>query len=245
MELALEARMSARHLSFVETGRSRPGRDVVVRLLEALSVPPREQNELLLRAGYAPEFPERSLDHPDLEPVRNALDLVLRRHEPYPAIAVDRHWNLVASNRAIEAIATTVAVDPQLLDPPINAIRVGLHPRGLAPLLVNPGEWRAHFRERLRRQAAQTADRDLVDLADEIDTYVYPEPEDDSVLDVLGPLKVRGEGGRALAFLGMFATFDHPFEINTSELAVELLFPADQATAEAFERAGARKPERP
>src|SRR4030081_1708520 len=143
LDLALDAGISARHLSFVETGRSRPGREMLMRLAEELEIPFRERNQLLLAAGHAPAFPERSLEDPELAPVREALDLILRGHEPYPAMAIDRGWNLVAANSAFGALATWV--DPVLLAPPVNAMRVGLHPRGLAQWIVNLGVVRAYF----------------------------------------------------------------------------------------------------
>jgi transcriptional regulator with XRE-family HTH domain len=234
LDLALDAGISARHLSFVETGRSKPGRDTMLRILEQLDVPLREQNQLLLSAGHAPAFPERSLDDPDLVPLREALDLALRSHEPYPAVAFDRHWNLVAANSVMWAMAREVDIDPALLEPPVNILRAGLHPRGLAPWLANLGEWRAHFLGRLRRQLATTGDGRLADLLKEIEGYPGG-LADDQPGDVLGPLRVRAPDGRELAFLGMFAIFDTPFEVTASELAIELLFPADAATREAIE----------
>jgi len=237
LELAFEAGVSARHLSFVETGRSKPGREMLLRVLQRLEVPFREQNRLLLAAGHAPAFPERSLEEPELQPVRDALDVVLQRHEPYPAVAVDRAWNLVAANSPMYALAAAVEIDPELLEPPVNVMRVGLHPRGLAPLMVNLGDWHAHWLERLRRQVAVTGDPELVALIEEVAGYPVPEPERDPVSglesgDMLGPVRVHGPGGRELSFFGMFATFDTPFEVTTSELAIELLFPADRSTAE-------------
>jgi len=236
LELALEAGVSARHLSFVETGRSKPGREMLLRVLERLEVPFREQNRLLLAAGHAPAFPERSLEDPELQPVRDALEVILRSHEPYPAVAVDRAWNLVAANSPMDALTAVVDVDPALLEPPINVMRVGLHPRGLAPLMVNLGDWHAHWLGRLERQLAVTGDEELAALIEEIARYPVPEPERDSAsvlggTEILGPIRVRGPGGE-LSFFGMFATFDTPFEVTTSELAIELLFPADRATAE-------------
>jgi transcriptional regulator with XRE-family HTH domain len=171
LELALEAGVSTRHLSFVESGRSKPSAEMVLLLADRLKVPIRERNSLLLAAGYAPAFPERSLDDPELAPVREALDLVLARHEPYPAIAVDRGWNLVAANAAVVALTESVELDPELLEPPINVLRVGLHPRGLAPLMVDFEEWRAFFRERLERQLATTGDPEIAALIEEIDGY--------------------------------------------------------------------------
>src|SRR3712207_3028431 len=149
LDLALDAGVSARHLSFLETGRARPSPDMILRLCEHLDVPLRDRNQLLLAAGYAPRFGERALDDPALEPVREALDLVLRAHEPYPAVVVDRGWNLVAANAALGLLTARVA--PELLTPPVNVMRASLHPDGLAPHIVNLGEWRAHLLERLGR----------------------------------------------------------------------------------------------
>jgi transcriptional regulator with XRE-family HTH domain len=236
LDLALDAGISARHLSFVETGRSKPGRELMLRLLDQLEVPFREQNQLLLAAGHAPAFPERPLEAPDLAPVREALDLILAGHDPYPAVAVDRHWNLVAANSALTSLVREAEIDPALLEPPMNVLRAGLHPRGLGRLLVNPGEWIGHFRDRLERQLVTTGDARLAELMEEIDGYsrAYAEPLR-SDAEFLGPLKMRAPDGRELSFLGMFATFDTPFEVTASELAMELMFPADRATAEALE----------
>jgi len=239
LELALDAGISTRHLSFVETGRSRPGREMLVRILEQLEVPFREQNRLLLANGHAPAFPERSLEDPELLPVRAAVDQILTRHEPYPAVVVDRAWNLVAANSAMRSLTEEVVIDPALLEPPVNIMRLGFHPRGLAPLIVNLGQWRAHFCQRLERQLAVTGDPDLAALLEEIAGYPIPGDEPDPAPDpeareMLGPVRFRAPGGGELSFFGMFATFDTPFEVTTSELAMELLFPADQATAEAL-----------
>jgi transcriptional regulator with XRE-family HTH domain len=236
LELALDAGISARHLSFVETGRSKPGREMLLRVLEQLKVPFREQNRLLLAAGHAPAYPERSLDDPDLAPVREALDVILSGHEPYPAVAVDRVWNMVAANAAMFALTEAVEIDPGLLEPRINVMRVGLHPRGLGPLFVNLGDWHAHWLKRLERQLAATGDEQLAALIDEIAGYPVPEPTHDvgaesAGSEMLGPVKVRTPDGE-LSFFGMFASFDTPFEVTTSELAVELLFPADRTTAQ-------------
>ena len=237
LELALQAGVSARHLSFVETGRSKPGRELLLRVLRRLEVPFREQNRLLLAAGHAPAFPERFLEDAELQPVREALDVILHGHEPYPAVVVDRAWNLVAANSPMYALTAVVDIDPALLEPPINVMRVGLHPRGLAPLMVNLGDWHAHWLERLERQLTVTRDEELAALIEEIAGYPVPEPERDPASglggsEILGPVRVYGPGGGELSFFGMFATFDTPFEVTTSELAIELLFPADRATAE-------------
>jgi transcriptional regulator with XRE-family HTH domain len=237
LELALDAGVSARHLSFVETGRSKPGREMLLRALGQLKVPFREQNRLLLAAGHAPAFPERSLDDPDLEPVRDALDVILSSHEPYPAVAVDRAWNLIAANSPMLALAESAEIDPALLEPPVNVMRIGLHPRGLGSLFVNLRDWHAHWLKQLKSQLAATGDERLAALIDEVAGYPMPTPgpgDASGIADseMLGPVKVRNPGGGELSFFGMFASFDTPFEVTTSELAIELLFPADRATAE-------------
>jgi transcriptional regulator with XRE-family HTH domain len=235
LELALEAGVSARHVSFVETGRSKPGREMLLRVADQLEMPFRERNHLLLTAGHAPAFPERQLDDPALEPVREALDRILAAHEPYPAIVFDRMWNLVVANAPMNALAERVDIDPALLEPPVNVLRVGLHPRGLAPLIVNLGDWRAHFLERLSRQVAITGDPALRALMEEIATYPAG-TADREAREMLGPVRFRAPTGGEWSFFGMFATFDTPFEVTTSELAMELLFPADRTTAEAFRK---------
>jgi transcriptional regulator with XRE-family HTH domain len=239
LELALEAGTSTRHLSFVETGRSHPGRDLLLRILGELDVPYREQNHLLLAAGHAPAFPETSLEGPELAPVREALDLILEGHEPNPGVAIDRHWNLVKANAPMEALTTQYsAIDPDLLEPPVNILRVGLHPNGLAPALSNLARWKAHFLERLERQVAVTGDAELAKLLEEVSGYPVPEedgPSDPAEHGHMGVLKVRAPGGGGeLSFFGMFAIFDTPFEVTASELALELIFPADAQTAEAL-----------
>lgn len=244
LELALEAGVSARHLSFIETGRSKPGRDLLLRVAAPLDMPFRQRNDLLLAAGHAPAFPERPLDDPALVPVREALDRILAAHDPYPAVAFDRAWNVVGTNAAMSALTASVEVDPALLEPPVNVLRIGLHPRGLAPLIVNLGTWRAHFLQRLARQIAITGDGDLRALMDEVAGYPVPDADDRPGADrgageMLGPLRLRAPGEGEWSFFGMFAGFDTPFEVTTSELALELLFPADRATAQAFKNEGA------
>jgi transcriptional regulator with XRE-family HTH domain len=241
LELALEAGTSARHLSFVETGRSKPGREILLRVAERLQIPFRERNQLLLVAGHAPAFPERSLGDPALAPVREALDRILAAHEPYPAVVFDRAWNLVAANDPMSALAASVEVEPALLDPPVNVLRLGLHPRGLAPLIVNLAQWRAHFLERLSRQIAVTGDDALRSLMDEVAAYPVPDGANETgagagASEILGPVRLRAPTGGEWSFFGMFASFDTPFEVTTSELAIELLFPADRATADAFRK---------
>jgi len=238
LELALDTGVSARHLSFVETGRSKPGREMLLRVADRLEIPYRERNQLLLAAGHAPAFPERPLEDSALEPVRLALEGILAAHEPFPALAVDRGWNLVAANGPMTRLAERAEIDPALLEPPVNVLRLGLHPRGFAPLIVNLRHWRDHFLRRLSQQIALTGDQRLTSLMEEIAGYPAGEAEEGSVErdDVLGPVRFRAPEGGEWSFFGMFAVFDNPFEVTSSELALELLFPADQPTAEAFKR---------
>jgi transcriptional regulator with XRE-family HTH domain len=240
LELALDAGISARHLSFVETGRSRPSPEMVLLLAAQLEVPFRERNQLLLAAGYAPVIPERSLQDPELAPVREALDLILTGHEPFPAVVVDRGWNLVAANSAMSAMAAWA--DPALLQAPVNVMRVGLHPQGLARWTLNLGEVRAYFLGRLRRQVATTGDGDLAALLEEVEGYPAPEHEyghEPSAAapagQILTPLmRMRSPGGEELSFFATVATFGTASEVTTSELSIELTFPADAATADAL-----------
>lgn len=241
LDLGLGAGISARHLSFVETGRSKPGREMLLKVAERLEIPFRDRNQLLLAAGHAPAFPERSLEDPALAPVRAALERILAAHDPYPAVVFDRAWNLVSVNPAMSALARGVEIDPALLEPPINLLRVGLHPRGLAPLIVNLASWRAHFLKRLARQIGVSGDDSLKSLMDEVAAYPAPGKEDadaadDTHSEILGPLRLRAPDGGEWSLFGMFAGFDTPFEVTTSELAIELLFPADRTTAEALKK---------
>ena len=233
LELALEAGISARHLSFVETGRSKPGREMLLSVTEQLEVPYRERNEILLVAGYAPAFPERAVEDPALSPVRDALARVLASHDPYPGVVFDRRFNVVSANKGMEALAAAVDIDASLLEPPVNVLRIGFHPRGLAPSIVNLGQWREHFLARMARQIAVTGDDELKDLLREV--RAYPGGESDpappsGVSEFLGPVRFRAPDGGEWAFFGMFAGFDTPFEVTSSELALELLFPADERT---------------
>ena len=237
LELALDAEISTRHLSFVETGRSAPSREMVLRLAEQLDLPLRERNHLLLAAGYAPVFSETALDSPRLAAVRAAIRQVLTAHEPYPAIVVDRGWNLVEANASVSFLTGGAA--PELLAPPTNVLRLSLHPDGMAPRIVNLGEWRAHLLGRLRRQVALTADPALAALHEELRAYPCDQPEPEMELpgpgDVVVPLRIR-HGDRELAFLGIVAAFGTPLDITVAELAIESFFPADPDTA-AFLRA--------
>jgi transcriptional regulator with XRE-family HTH domain len=236
LDLALEAEISPRHLSFLETGRSTPSRDMLLRLAEQLSVPLREQNVLLVAAGYAPVFPERPLEAPEMEAARRAIDVVLAGHEPAPALAIDRHWTLVAANRAVAPLLA--AVDPALLQPPVNVIRLSLHPSGLAPAILNYAEWRAHLLARLREQIAVSADPVLGALLEEVTAYPappgartsrHPSPPGGAPLAV--PLRLSVQAG-VLAFISTTTVFGTPVDITLAELAIESFFAADTTTAE-------------
>lgn len=231
MALALDAEVSTRHLSFVETGRAQPSRAMVLRLADRLDVPLRARNAMLLAAGFAPLHPERPLDDPELAGARRAVELVLRGHEPYPALAVDRHWNLVAANAAVAPLIAGAA--PALLAPPVNVLRLSLHPEGMAPQIRNLGEWRAHLLERLRRQIAATADSGLAALLEEL--AGYPSREGAGSADELGgvavPLRLASPLGE-LRFLSITSVFGTPLDVTLAELAIEAFLPADAETAD-------------
>ena len=233
LDLSLEAGVSARHLSFVETGRSRPSPEMVLHLADQLDVPLRDRNQLLLAAGYAPVYGQRGLDEPEMGPVREALEQVLAGHDPYPAVVVDRHWGLVAGNRAVALLTEGVAA--HLLEPPVNVLRASLHPEGAAPRIVNLGEWRAHLLERLGRQAVSSGDPALAALHEELAAYPGGDPSpphDPAAGEIAVPLRLR-RGDRELAFISTITTFGTATDITVSELAIESFFPADAATGEA------------
>ncbi|MFL5976381.1 MAG: helix-turn-helix domain-containing protein [Solirubrobacterales bacterium] len=235
LDLALDAGVSARHVSFVETGRAKPSRDMVLHLADQLEVPLRERNRLLLAAGYAPVYGERSLDDPEMAPVREALELVLRGHEPYPAVVVDRGWNVVAGNRANPLLLESCA--PELLGPPLNVLRVSLHPDGMAPRILNLGAWRAHLLERVERQVVLTGDAELARLGDEVAAYPGPDHGPSEVIgDIVVPLHLRTLGGDELRFFSTMATFGTAVDITVAELSIESFFPADEHTADVVRR---------
>jgi transcriptional regulator with XRE-family HTH domain len=243
LDLALEAEISARHLSFVETGRAQPSRDMVLRLAEHLDVPLRDRNVLLAAAGYAPVFAERSLDDAALQSARKAVDLVLRGHEPFPALAIDRHWTLVMANAAVAPLLTGAA--PALLKPPVNVLRLSLHPDGLSSRIANLAEWRGHLLERLRRQVESTADPGLVDLLRELKSYpaLHSTPPARPQADHAGvvvPLHLETEAG-ILSFISTTTVFGTPVDITLSELALEAFFPADSRTAEIIHGMAAKR----
>ncbi|HME24363.1 MAG TPA: helix-turn-helix transcriptional regulator [Acetobacteraceae bacterium] len=230
-ELSLNAEISARHLSFLETGRSQPSRDMVLRLADQLDVPLRDRNILLDAAGYAAVFPERPLDDPALRIARQAVDQVLAGHEPYPALAVDRHWTLIASNDATRRLIARV--DATLLQPPVNVLCLALHPAGMAPRTANLGEWRAHLLARLGHQIQVSGDPVLIRLLRELRDYPAP---DEAAHDVdatafVVPFRLK-TGTGILAFLSTTTVFGTPVDITLSELAVEAFYPADATTAE-------------
>jgi transcriptional regulator with XRE-family HTH domain len=239
LDLACDAAISTRHLSFVETGRAHPSREMLLHLSEQLEVPVRERNVLLVAAGYAPIFPERPLADPALAAARAAIDLVLDRQKPYPAFALDRHWTIVASNAALPQLYDGVSAE--LLQQPVNAMRLSLHPDGLAPRIVNLDEWRAHLLHRLRRQVELTADRTLIDLLHEVSAYPgarEPAPARNIEHDIAVPFRIRTADG-VLSFFSMTTVFGTPVDVMLSELALELFFPADDETATAVARVAA------
>jgi transcriptional regulator with XRE-family HTH domain len=230
LDLAVDAEISARHLSFVETGRAAPSRDMVLRLAERLDVPLRERNVLLVAAGFAPAFPQRGLDDPALKSARRAIDLVLKAHEPNPALAVDRHWNLVSANRMVLPLLEGIA--PRLLGQPFNVLRLSFHPEALAARTVNLGEWCAHLLERLHRQCEATADPELIKLYHELKTYPVPARSAPLGADTVAiPFKMRLDG-ETLSFISTTMIFGTPVDITLSEIAVETFFPADDVTAD-------------
>lgn len=238
LAFAIQAGVSTRHLSFVETGRSAPSREMLLHLSEQLEVPLRERNHLLVAAGYAPAYAESTLDSPQMGVVRAAVRQVLAGHEPYPALAVDRCWNIVDANSSIALFTEGAAA--HLLEPPVNCLRLGLHPDGLAWRIVNLSEWRSHLLGRLQRQIARTADPGLVALYDELSAYPYEQPELSKELadsnTIVVPLRIRDihHRKRELTFLSTVTTFGTPLDVTVEELAIESFFPADAETAAAL-----------
>ena len=236
LDLALAAGVSTRHLSFVETGRSRPSPDMVLGLADHLEVPLRERNQMLLAAGYAPRFGSRSLDDPELSAIRTALGRVLDAHEPYPALAVDRAWNLVASNAALGPLLE--GVSDALLAPPVNVLRLALHPEGLAPRIRNLAQWRGHLLHRLTREHAITGDPELGALRQELAAYPGPEAETPPGAAIMVELHLDA-GEQELAFFSTVTTFGTALDVTVAELSIEAFFPANAATAQALSAAGA------
>lgn len=236
LDLSCEAGISTRHLSFLETGRARPSREMLLHLAEVLKTPLRARNALLLAAGFAPAYAERGLDDPALEAARRAIDRVLEAHAPFPALVVDRGWRMLAANRAVAPLLAGVA--PELLAPPVNVLRLSLHPEGLGPRIANYGEWRAHILERLRSQAEATADPELAALMEELAGYPAPVGVQPHAVEDYGgvavPLQLKTEAFGLLSFFSTTTVFGTPLDITLSELALETFLPADAATAEAL-----------
>jgi transcriptional regulator with XRE-family HTH domain len=234
LDLAIAADVSARHVSLVETGRSNPSADMVLRLAEQLNVPLRDRNRLLLAAGFAPRYAERPLDHTALAAAHDAVRRVLRAHEPFPALVFDRRWNIVMTNRAVDPFLARVA--PDLLRPPVNLLRLGLDPRGFAGMVVNLADVRAVFRARVTRQLAAAPDPVLTALYEEL---LAPEPEPDggpgrlAGPDVVIPMILRVDG-RELRLFSTITTFGTPMDITLDEVAIESYYPADAESAAYF-----------
>jgi transcriptional regulator with XRE-family HTH domain len=240
--LAEEAEISTRHLSFVETGRSMPSREMVLRLADRLHVPLRERNAMLVAAGYAPMYRERPLDDPAMAPARAAVERILAAHEPWPALAVDRHWNLVAHNRVLPHLLA--GADASLLQPPVNVLRLSLHPGGLASRIVNLRQWRDHLFERLRQQVQATGDAVLASLLDELRAFPVPDRADDVRLEgehlgVALPLQYRAADGSVLGLLSTTTVFGTAVDVTVQELTLETFFPVDEATAAALRKLAA------
>ncbi|MFD8784876.1 helix-turn-helix domain-containing protein [Kitasatospora sp. NPDC059599] len=253
LQLALRADSSARHLSFVENGRSRPSRELVLRLAEQLDVPVRERNTLLLAAGYAPQYPETPLDDPTMDALRGGVERLLAAHDPYPALVLDGGFRVLAANRSLGLLLDGVA--PRLLQPPLNAVRITLHPDGLAPRIVNLRQWRRHLLERMERRMELVPAEPLRRLYEEVRSY--PEPADGPAGGSAGgpagsatdghadgpangpaedgfpfalPMRIRHRG-QVLSFLSTVTTFNTPLDVTVSELAMETFLPADAETA--------------
>ena len=238
MDLALDTEMSTRHLSFIETGRSKPSAAMLQRIADCLEVPHRARNALLLAAGYAPDFQERPLDSAEMTGMKAIVEHVLKGHEPYPALAVDRHWNMIAANDAIAILIEQIS--PELLTPPVNVLRLALHPEGLAPQIVNYGMWRAHILHRLDLQIEASADPELAALRAEIAGYAVEANDNDvgAVSSIAVPLVLDTVAGR-ISFVSTVTIFGTPVDITLSELAIEAFFPADAESAALLQKLAA------
>ena len=235
LELALDAEISTRHLSFVETGRAKPSREMILLLAENLQIPLRERNKILISGGYAPIFSEKNLEDVSLNAVKTAIDLILQGHEPFPALAVDRHWNMVAANKIVPILLEEVS--PKLLENPINVLRLSLHPEGLAPKIVNFQQWRNYILKRLRKQADDSADEGLEKLFDELSGYKFNGKRNENVAnshhEIIVPLQIESKFG-VLSFISTVTVFGTPIDVTVSEIALETFFPADEKTREIF-----------
>jgi len=230
LELSIQANVSTRHLSFVETGRAKPTSEMILRLTEHLDVPLRERNGLLLAGGFAPAYPSNDLHGPELAGILAAVRQVLNGHEPYPALVVDRGWTLIEANTAVERL--TAGADPALLEPPVNVLRLSLHPDGMAPRIANLAEWRGHILGRLHREATVSGDSTLQELYEELRAYPGGEASSEPISPAV-PLRYR-LGDQELAFISITAVFGTPLDVTVSELAIEAFYPADASTAAAL-----------
>jgi transcriptional regulator with XRE-family HTH domain len=243
LDLSIDAGISTRHLSFVETGRSTPSRDMVLRVAEHLDVPLRERNQLLVSAGYAPLYRETALDSPQLGAARHAVRQILAGHTLYPAVVVDRSWRLLDANEPVGLL--TAGVAPHLLGPDANVLRIALHPDGVASRTVNLGEWRAHLLGRLRKEITLTGDPALQELHDELTGYPCAQPhpvvEVPGPADFVVPLRLRQDEvpGGELKFFSIIATFGTPLDVTVAELAIESFFPADEVTTRFLQESAA------
>ena len=231
LDLAIEADVSARHVSFIETGRSVPSRAMVLRLAEVLDVPLREQNQLLLAAGLAPVYTERTLDDPDMAAVREGVSRVLEAYNPHPCVVIDRGWNLLQANAGagvmLEGVAQHLLAEP-------NALRITLHPEGMAPRIRNLAEWRHHLITRLRREVAVSGSAELADLLAEIESYPGGMAPVRDLGGVVVPLELATPDGDTLTFLSTVTTFGTALDLTAAELSIEAFLPADEQTAAAL-----------
>ncbi len=231
LDLAIEADVSARHVSFIETGRSSPSRAMVLRLAEVLDIPLREQNQLLMAAGLAPVYGERSLHDPDMAAVRDGVERVLNAYNPFPCVVVDRGWHIVHANSGAGVLLEGVA--PSLLERP-NALRIALHPEGLAPRIRNLPQWRHHLVERLRREVAVSGSGELSTLLAEIESFPGEFDDTRDLGGVAVPLELYTPQGNLLTFLSMVTTFGTALDLTAAELSIEAFLPADEVTAAAL-----------
>ncbi|MEU5535751.1 helix-turn-helix transcriptional regulator [Streptomyces sp. NPDC020362] len=232
LELALRADSSARHISFIETGRSRPSEEMVLRLAEHLDVPVRERNALLVAAGHAPHYPETPLDDPAMDVLRDGMERLIQGYEPYPALVVDAGYTVVAANRGIAMLLE--GVPEKLMTPAPNAMRLTLHPEGLAPRIRNLREWRGHLLAQMERQLALHRSEPLRALYEEVSGYPLaadaPGCEPAEPVPYFALPMVIEHDGRILSFVSSISTFNTPMDVTVAELAIETFLPADPAT---------------
>ncbi len=235
LDLALDAEISTRHLSFVETGRAKPSREMILLLAENLEIPLRGRNKILIVGGYAPVYSEKSFDDVTFGAARQAVELILKGHEPFPALAVDRHWNMVAANKTVPLMLEEI--DAGLLAPPVNVLRLSLHPKGLAQKIINLREWREHLLVRLKKQVEDTADFELEKLLNELNGYKIPGRKNAKISNaetgIIVPLKIESKFG-TLSFISTTTVFGTPVDVTLSEIALETFFPADEETTKIF-----------